>query len=228
MKINENIRAARIASGLTQEQVAEKLHTTRQTVSSYETGRTQADIETLCALAELFSVPVNTLLYGDNITGKRKVLFRAALVVAVVTLAVWVAICGACYWVWQNFPEYGATEKIRYDMDQTIGMFRLASHLLFDGAVLVLLYFDLTLPGKGGCGRAVALVLGLMLGQVLIASGWSFYDQDRDLARYLEFPPTSSRVMIYAMITDAAVYTVRRIKARRSVEQAAVKRRQKR
>ena len=47
MKIHESLRELRLSRNLTQEQVAEKLNVTRQTISSFETGRTRPDIDTL-------------------------------------------------------------------------------------------------------------------------------------------------------------------------------------
>ena len=38
MEIHQNLKQCRLRRGLTQEQAAEQLHTTRQTISSYETG----------------------------------------------------------------------------------------------------------------------------------------------------------------------------------------------
>ncbi|MBR2928429.1 MAG: helix-turn-helix domain-containing protein [Oscillospiraceae bacterium] len=62
--IGKNIRAARVAQNLTQDDLAEKLHTTRQTVSNYETGRSRPDVEMLMQIAETLGVEVTTLLYG--------------------------------------------------------------------------------------------------------------------------------------------------------------------
>lgn len=45
--IGKNIRDLRIQAGLSQEQLAEKLYVTRQTVSNYENDRTQPDLEQL-------------------------------------------------------------------------------------------------------------------------------------------------------------------------------------
>ena len=42
--IGKNIRAARVRRGLTQEELAERLHVSRQTVSNYETGRSRPDV----------------------------------------------------------------------------------------------------------------------------------------------------------------------------------------
>ena len=45
------LRARRTALGLTQEALAEKLHVTRQAVSSWENGKTQPDLEMLALLS---------------------------------------------------------------------------------------------------------------------------------------------------------------------------------
>ena len=42
MNIHQNLRACRARLGMTQEQAPEQLHTTRQTVSNYETGSDSA------------------------------------------------------------------------------------------------------------------------------------------------------------------------------------------
>ena len=50
--VSKNLAALRKRANLTQEQMAEKLHVTRQAVSNWETGKCQPDIETLTALSE--------------------------------------------------------------------------------------------------------------------------------------------------------------------------------
>ena len=53
MAINHELRQLRLARGMTQEQAAERLGVTRQALSSYETGRTRPDLDTLLRLAEV-------------------------------------------------------------------------------------------------------------------------------------------------------------------------------
>jgi len=64
--IRDNLKALRIISGLSQNEVAEALNVTRQTISSYETGRTEPDLETLKRLAELYNADIHDVLYGGN------------------------------------------------------------------------------------------------------------------------------------------------------------------
>ena len=52
----------RTDNGLSQEQLAEKVHVTRQAVSRWETGETVPNPETLKLLSSLFDVSINTLL----------------------------------------------------------------------------------------------------------------------------------------------------------------------
>lgn len=52
----------RTKSGLSQEELAEKVYVTRQAVSRWETGETVPGTETLKLLSELFDVSINTLL----------------------------------------------------------------------------------------------------------------------------------------------------------------------
>lgn len=62
--IPKNIKRLRQQAGLTQDQLAEKLFVTRQTVSLWENGRTQPDIQTLERIAEVFQVELTEVLYG--------------------------------------------------------------------------------------------------------------------------------------------------------------------
>jgi transcriptional regulator with XRE-family HTH domain len=48
--IGKNIRYLRESKGLTQDQLAEKLFVTRQTVSNYETGRTRPDVDMIVSI----------------------------------------------------------------------------------------------------------------------------------------------------------------------------------
>ena len=66
MTIHQRLRQLRQASGLTQEQVAGQIGLTRQALSSYESGRTRPDIETLMYLAEIYGTDLDGLLYGNE------------------------------------------------------------------------------------------------------------------------------------------------------------------
>lgn len=58
----ERLAALRKERGLSQEDLAEKLQLTRQTISKWETGASTPDLELLVQLAEVFDVSVDSLL----------------------------------------------------------------------------------------------------------------------------------------------------------------------
>lgn len=74
--IGKTIKKVRAEKGMTQEQLAEQLHVTRQAVSNWEQGKTQPDIETLSAMAEAFELPVENLIYGNGVNKESKIVFE--------------------------------------------------------------------------------------------------------------------------------------------------------
>lgn len=63
--LKHNIKALREAKGLSQEELATKLHAVRQTVSKWERGLSVPDAEMLVRMSEIFDTPVSTLLGED-------------------------------------------------------------------------------------------------------------------------------------------------------------------
>ena len=62
MKIGENIAMLRRKKGVTQAQLADELHFTRQAISNWERGQTEPDAQTLPVLAAYFGVSTDELL----------------------------------------------------------------------------------------------------------------------------------------------------------------------
>ena len=62
--IGKNIRTLRERKGMTQEELAQALFVTRQTVSNYETGKSRPDIDMLVSIAQVLETDVNQVLYG--------------------------------------------------------------------------------------------------------------------------------------------------------------------
>lgn len=67
MKIGQFIAALRKASGLTQQEVADRLGVTDKTISKWECGKGLPDISALPAIAELFGVTTDEILRGERI-----------------------------------------------------------------------------------------------------------------------------------------------------------------
>lgn len=67
MTIGEQLSAARRNRRLTQQQVAERLHVARQTISNWETSRSYPDIASLITLSDLFALSLDQLLKEDSV-----------------------------------------------------------------------------------------------------------------------------------------------------------------
>ena len=66
MEIGKKLKEARQMSGLTQENVAEKLNVSRQTISNWETEKFYPDILYVLQLSDLYQVSLDELLKGDE------------------------------------------------------------------------------------------------------------------------------------------------------------------
>ena len=60
METKDIIHELRIKSGLSQEELAQRLMVTRQAVSRWENGETVPNTDTLKLLSEVFGVSINT------------------------------------------------------------------------------------------------------------------------------------------------------------------------
>ena len=65
MEVGKRIREERERLGLSQEDLAQQIFVSRQTVSNWETGKTYPDVQSLLLLSGLFEVSVDSLVKGD-------------------------------------------------------------------------------------------------------------------------------------------------------------------
>ena len=66
MEIGRKLKEARQMSDLTQENVAEKLNVSRQTISNWETEKFYPDMLYVLQLSDLYQVSLDELLKGDE------------------------------------------------------------------------------------------------------------------------------------------------------------------
>ena len=69
MEIGKRLQRSRMDAGLTQEQAAEALDVTRQTVSNWETGKTYPDIKNIVDISNLYHISLDCLL-KEEMTAK--------------------------------------------------------------------------------------------------------------------------------------------------------------
>ena len=66
MEMGRKLKEARQMRGLTQENVAEKLNVSRQTISNWETEKFYPDILYVLQLSDLYQISLDELLKGDE------------------------------------------------------------------------------------------------------------------------------------------------------------------
>lgn len=65
MELNTQIKKYRTDMNLSQEELAEKVYVTRQTISNWENNKNYPDIHSLLLLSSLFNVSLDQLIKGD-------------------------------------------------------------------------------------------------------------------------------------------------------------------
>lgn len=73
MEVGNQIKKYRQSIKLTQEELAEKIYVTRQTVSNWENGKNYPDLNSLIMLCDLFNISLDILVKGDVIEMRKQV-----------------------------------------------------------------------------------------------------------------------------------------------------------
>ena len=66
----KNLKYLRLRAGMSQKQLADKLIVSQQSINKYENHDVEPNIETLCAMAELFHVSVDFLIGYSEVERK--------------------------------------------------------------------------------------------------------------------------------------------------------------
>ncbi len=65
MELNKQIKKYRTSLNLSQDDLADKIYVTRQTISNWETGKNYPDIHSLLLMSSVFNVTLDQLTKGD-------------------------------------------------------------------------------------------------------------------------------------------------------------------
>ena len=74
MELGNRIKKFREKINLSQEELADKIYTSRQTISNWENDKTYPDINSLKLLSNIFDVSLDNLIEGDIESMKKKIL----------------------------------------------------------------------------------------------------------------------------------------------------------
>lgn len=115
MELGKRLKEYRARAGMTQDELAEKLFVSRQTISSWENDKSYPDIHSLLMLGDVFGVSLDTLVKGDIEIMKEKIdgetirsfkrdsnifaVLLVAVAVSLIPLSRWAGIWGIGVWV---------------------------------------------------------------------------------------------------------------------------------
>lgn len=136
MEVGHRIREYRKQLDLSQEDLAESVYVSRQTISNWENNKSYPDIHSLLRLSEIFETSLDTLIKGDIDIMKEKIeqadvkrfekqgiVYLTALVIGLVALAIlfhFFSWLGLIIWlplgIWMAYQAY-KTEKLKDSLD---------------------------------------------------------------------------------------------------------------
>ena len=136
MELNEQIKKYRTEKNISQEELAEKINVTRQSISNWENGKTYPDIHSLLLLSSLFGISLDQLVKGDievmkkviqkeeiekmNRYGRIYTVMLIATAISAVPLFMWLGVWAFIPWgiIWAISMYFAfKIEKVKKDND---------------------------------------------------------------------------------------------------------------
>lgn len=136
MELGKQIKMYRLENKLSQEELADRIYVSRQTISNWENDKSYPDINSLVLLSEVFKISLDRLIKGDietmkdviqkeevdkmNRYGKIYTIMLIVTVVFAVPLFMWLGLWALIPWgiVWMVSMYFASKiEKIKKDND---------------------------------------------------------------------------------------------------------------
>lgn len=136
MELGKQIKMYRLENKLSQEELADRIYVSRQTISNWENDKSYPDINSLVLLSEVFKISLDRLIKGDietmkdviqkeevdkmNRYGKIYTIMLIVTVVSAVPLFMWLGLWALIPWgiVWMVSMYFASKiEKIKKDND---------------------------------------------------------------------------------------------------------------
>lgn len=108
--VSKNIKKLRLQKKLTQEEMADKLYVTRQTVSNWENGKSQPDIDTLVKISDTLNTDTTALIYGSPDSEDRKKDKKQLIIAGCILLAFGLIIYFFIRFAQEQFNTYFMTQ----------------------------------------------------------------------------------------------------------------------
>lgn len=136
MELGKQIKMYRLENKLSQEELADRIYVSRQTISNWENDKSYPDINSLVLLSEVFKVSLDKLIKGDieimkdviqkdevdkmNHYGRTYTIMLIVTVVSAVPLFMWLGVWALIPWglIWMVSLYFASKiEKIKKDND---------------------------------------------------------------------------------------------------------------
>ena len=136
MELGKQIKMYRLENKLSQEELADRIYVSRQTISNWENDKSYPDINSLVLLSEVFKISLDRLIKGDietmkdviqkeevdkmNRYGKIYTIMLIVTVVSAVPLFMWLGLWALIPWglIWMVSLYFASKiEKIKKDND---------------------------------------------------------------------------------------------------------------
>lgn len=184
--VNENLKMIRKAKGLTQAEVANELGVKRQTISSYESNRTQPDIETLKNLAKIYNVEFNNILYGKSKMQMKHRTIKIVALISIASLFLFNLLQSIILWILNNFfvvDGESITESNRSIIDIRFSLLDIRegiagfSLFLFSLLCIILFVLLMTLERPIALSSKIKYLAIIIIGSGITILPWTFFDK---------------------------------------------------
>lgn len=98
MEFKDKLLKLRKEQGLSQQELADQLHVSRQSVSKWELGESQPDINNIKILSDLFQVSADYLLKDDIVTNQKDEAICQKVFVIALLIVLFGVICSQMLW----------------------------------------------------------------------------------------------------------------------------------
>lgn len=220
-----NLKNIRQAKGLSIEFVSSQLGVTSKLISSYESNRTQANLETLKKLAKIYDVELNDILYGTNKMQVQRRYIKLLAIFALLDILVCNFLQAFLLWIANKYFQIEpgiVTESVRVileirmtilDARTVVEWFSLIS---FNLCCLALLIMLIRLQHPLSLNEKLKYLAMLFLGSAITTLPLSFYDSLYNVTDYsfIAFENLISAVITFVLsIIGEHIYGKRQAKS---------------
>lgn len=216
--IHENLNQLRTTRNLTQAQLADELGVTRQTISSYESGRTTPDIETAKRLADILDVDVMLLLEGQSRHEQRLRRIRCFAILLLATLLLVILVHALLLWIANRFflvpPGTPGDSSIVLNRMRWLDIWYASGivlQLLAQLGCFILLFLTVSLRPVISLIHKVFWLAALFVGGTVVTLPWALTDHHYAPVNYFTAPVLALTTVLLSFIVSLVAEAIIRL-----------------